>query len=133
MQTDLSIERVTLTASAVRFLLVGAVNTLVGLSIIYLLKFLGIGDVVANASGYGIGVVVSFALNRNWTFQHVGPAIPAAARFLLVFAIAYIANLEAVLAMIHVLNANAYLAQALGVPVYTTLFYLGSRYFAFPR
>lgn len=119
-------------ASLVRFLLVGVANTLVGLSTIYLAKWLGgVGDSLANACGYAVGLVVSFVLNRNWTFRHTGAVLPAALRWLMVFVIAYTANLGTVLTLIHEFGINGYLAQALGVPPYTALFYLGSRYFAF--
>jgi putative flippase GtrA len=121
-----------LPASLVRFLLVGIANTLVGLSVIYLIKwFSAVGDALANACGYAIGLMVSFMLNRNWTFRHSGAILPAAVRFFIVFAIAYIANLGTVLTLVHRFGINGYLAQLLGVPPYTALFYLGSRYVAF--
>jgi putative flippase GtrA len=117
---------------AVRFVLVGIVNTFVGLSVIYLLKWsVALGDVGANAVGYVVGLAVSFVLNRNWTFRHSGKVMPAVARFVMVFAVAYAVNLATVLTLIKLAGVNAYLAQALGVPPYTILFFLGSRYFAF--
>jgi putative flippase GtrA len=118
--------------SLIKFLLVGVINTLVGLSTIYLLKWLsGTTDAVANAGGYLVGLTISFTLNRRWTFRHVGAVLPAAVRFGAVFAVAYLANLGTVLTLIHLFGINGYLAQAAGVPPYTTLFYLGSRYAAF--
>lgn len=123
-----------LPTSLVGFLLVGVANTLVGLSAIYLIKWLGaVGDMFANAFGYAIGLMVSFTLNRNWTFRHSGAVLPAAIRFLMVFAIAYLANLGVVLGLIHQFGINGYLAQPLGVPPYTAIFYLGSRHFAFRK
>jgi putative flippase GtrA len=118
--------------SLIKFILVGVINTLVGLSTIYLLKwFLGATDAIANAGGYLVGLTVSFTLNRQWTFRHVGAVLPAAARFITAFAIAYVANLGTVLTLIHQFEINGYLAQAAGVLPYTTLFYLLSRYTVF--
>ncbi len=114
-----------------RFLLVGVANSTIGLSIIFLLKWLGCSDITANVFGYATGLIVSFALNRKWTFDHSGSVLPAAWRFLLVFAIAYLANLLTVLALVRLVQMNAYAAQILGVPPYTAIFYVGSRYFAF--
>ena len=110
----------------VRFLCVGVINTLVGLSVIYACKYFGgFGDVYANASGYAVGLSVSFTLNRRWTFSHRGAITPAAIRFLAVAAIAYAMNLVTVMSCIHIIGMNDYLAQALGVPPYTlTTFYL---------
>ncbi len=118
--------------SFLRFLLVGVVNTLVGLSIIYAAKaLLGMGDGWANACGYAVGVCVSFTLNRRWTFSHRGATAPAALRFLVVVAIAYAMNLLTVMLCIHGLAMNSYLAQALGVPPYTLTAFALSRLWAF--
>jgi putative flippase GtrA len=116
----------------IRFGVVGFVNTLTGLGAIYLLKWqASMGDGAANVAGYALGLTVSFVLNRTWTFRHSGPALPAAARFLGVFAVAYLANIGTVLALVQQFGVNGYLAQALGIPPYTVLFYIGSRYVAF--
>jgi putative flippase GtrA len=104
----------------------------VGLSVIYIIKWFGLlDDVLANACGYTVGLITSFFLNRTWTFRHSGALLPAAIRFLLVFALAYLINIGVVLILIHQFDVNSYLAQALGVPPYTAIFYIGSRYFAF--
>lgn len=115
-----------------RYLLVGVVNTLVGLSAIYLaMYYLGFGVMSANAFGYAIGIVVSFTLNKTWTFCNSDHVLSSFIRYLLVLAIAYAGNLATVLfANLH-FNLNPYMAQALGVIPYTTVGYLGSRYFAF--
>ena len=118
--------------SPLKFVIVGVANTLAGLFVIYLCKWLlGFSDALANISGYVIGLAVSFLLNRGWTFEHSGAVLPALARFLAVFALAYLLNLATVLVAIHSFGVNSYLAQALGIAPYTVFFYLGSRYFAF--
>lgn len=115
-----------------RFLVVGVLNTLVGLLAIYMGKWwLGLGDVLANLFGYAIGLCFSFVVNRSWTFDHSGAVVPALMRFLVVFGIAYAVNLATVLAAIRVFGINAYIAQALGIVPYTLFFFLGSRYYAF--
>lgn len=119
-------------AAPAKFLLVGVANTAVGLLTIYACKWaLGLGDVAANACGYAVGLMVSFTLNRNWTFRHHGATWPAVLRFLLAFAVAYAANLTTVMTLIRTFGVNSYLAQACGIVPYTTLFYLASRYFVF--
>jgi len=115
----------------VRFAIVGVANTLVGLALIYLGKLAGLNDVWANLVGYGICICVSFTLNRRWTFQHDGAARAAFYRYLIVVLCAYLANLGTVLFAIDIISANRYLAQALGVPVYTLVNYFGSKFFAF--
>jgi len=64
---------------------VGVANTLVALLVIYAAKWLAnMGDLAANALGYGVGMLASFTLNSRWTFAHRGPQLPAVAGCLLV-------------------------------------------------
>lgn len=119
--------------SFVRFVLVGILNTGVGLALIFAAKWLlGWGDLASNVFGYAVGLAVSFVLNRNWSFEHRGAASPALLRFLAVFLAAYSTNLITVFGLKDLAQMNAYLAQAAGVIPYTILFYLGSRAFVFP-
>jgi putative flippase GtrA len=117
-----------------RFAAVGAANTLLGLSMIYACKgLLGLTDAVSNMLGYGFAVMLGFTLNKRWTFQHAGAALPALGRYLLVLALAYVANLVTVLYAIEVVHLNGYRAQALGIVPYAAAGYIGSRLFAFRK
>lgn len=121
-----------LLGDAGRFLIVGVANTLLGLSVIYAAKgFWQVDDVSANIVGYSAGLVLSFTLNRRWTFAHFGPRLPALARFLLVALAAYGLNLVTVMSAILYFGVNSYIAQALGIAPYTLTAYFGSKYFAF--
>jgi putative flippase GtrA len=115
-----------------RFGIVGLVNTTLGLGVIFASKaFLDLGDFAANAFGYAIGLLVSFALNRNWTFHDRGRQLAALARFVAAFAVAYGLNLAAVFTLRDGLRLNAYAAQAAGVIPYTLAFYLLSARYVF--
>ena len=117
-----------------RFLIVGVANTLLGLSVIYAAKgFWQLDDVSANIVGYSAGLALSFTLNRHWTFAHVGPRLPAIARFLFVALAAYGLNLVTVMSAISYFGVNSYIAQALGIAPYTLTSYFGSKYFAFRK
>ena len=116
-----------------RFGVVGVVNTVLGVAIIFAAKaFLGLGDLAANLLGYGLGLVCSFVLNRSWTFRHEGRAFAAFWRFGVAFAVAYVLNLVTVFGLRDAMAVNSYLAQAGGVIPYTISFYLLSVYFVFP-
>jgi putative flippase GtrA len=118
--------------SLFKFLIVGLLNSSVGLAAIFLAKSLcAVGDMAANALGYAVGLVVSFAFNRGWTFRHTGATVPAAGRFAVVIALAYAANLVTVLVAIHILHLDTYLSQALGVIPYAALTFVGLRQYAF--
>ena len=116
-----------------RFGVVGVVNTVLGVAVIFAAKaFLGLGDLGANLLGYGLGLVCSFVLNRSWTFRHEGRAFAAFWRFGIAFALAYVLNLVTVFGLRDAMAVNSYLAQAAGVIPYTIAFYLMSAYFVFP-
>lgn len=116
---------------ALRYGATGALNTLVGLAVIYGCLALGIGDVAANVAGYAVGLALSYFLNARWTFRFRGDHARSLPRFLGVFAVAYGANLAALLLARP--WTNAYIAQLVGVAVYTVVGFLGSRHFAFAR
>ncbi|MGH7926618.1 MAG: GtrA family protein [Candidatus Binatia bacterium] len=119
-------------AQPIRFVVVGAINTGAGLAAIYSAKYwFGLGDLPANALGYGLGFLVGFRLNALWTFAYRGSMLPALAKYTLSFAISYALNLTVVLALIDWADANAYLAQAAGVPPYFVCFFFLSRRFVF--
>jgi len=117
-----------------KFAVVGFINTFVGYAVILSALWSGCGDIVSNMIGYATGLFVSYALNSRWTFSTGRPARAAAGwRYLLVFAIAYAANLMVVIiagawGVTH--SAWAHLA---GLGVYSILFYLGSANFVFAR
>ncbi|MEI7994638.1 MAG: glycosyltransferase [Methylococcaceae bacterium] len=116
----------------IQYLIVGVANTLVGLGTIYFaMYFLQLNIMHANAIGYSIGILLSFALNKAWTFNSSDHVIYSFLRYLLVLAVAYMANLATVLFSNSHFDLNPYIAQALGIIPYTAIGFIGSRYFAF--
>lgn len=115
-----------------RFGAVGLLNTFVGLLCIWgAMYFLRLGAVAANLLGYAIGLGVSFALNRRWTFRHDGAVSTTLPRWIALAAVSYGANLAVVLAAHRGAGLDPYLAQPLGIAAYTGLMFLGSRYLVF--
>ncbi|MCC8396221.1 GtrA family protein [Paraburkholderia sp. MMS20-SJTR3] len=112
----------------IKYLLVGGLNTLISAAIIFAVQAAGARPVVANLSGYAIGVAISYALNSKYTFR-TAVSRYTAIRFLLVLLIAYLANLATMLAVLHVTHAP-YIAQLCGIPVYVIVGFLGNRYWA---
>ena len=116
-----------------KFLLTGVLNTLVGLGVIYLLMGLfSVSEGPANSVGYAVGVVFSYQVNARWTFGYRETLLPALPRYAVVIVVAYLANL----ACLHVLLAwrvNGYLAQALALPPYTAIGFLGMRFWVFKK
>jgi putative flippase GtrA len=118
--------------TGIRFAVVGVLNTVAALLVIYILKYVfATPDIAANLAGYAVGLTTSYTLNRRWTFAFRGPHRDAIGRFILVTIAAYGANLALVCAAVSVFSVNSYVAQAVGVVPYTLISYFGSRFFAF--
>lgn len=67
---------------ALRFAIVGVLNTATTLAIIAALReVVGAPVWLASAIGYGVGTVQSYLLNRSWTFGSRGGGVPVAAQF----------------------------------------------------
>ena len=115
-----------------KFATTGLLNTLVGLSTIYLLMALGSHYAVANVAGYLVGLVISFVLNRYWTFNRRDAAVGKdAMRFVLLFLVAYSCNLALVAVAIEELLIPPAVAQLMGVVLYNVLNFVGMKFFVF--
>ncbi|WP_309122111.1 GtrA family protein [Paenibacillus sp.] len=64
-----------------RFLAVGVLNTVVGYGTTFAALALGAPYLAATALGTALGLAVSFAMNRRFTFRHRGSPAAAALRF----------------------------------------------------
>ena len=122
--------------SMLRFLLVGVVNTLVGAGIMFLLYNLaGCSYWLSSAANYIVGGVVSYFLNKYYTFKNTERSWKQVLRFALNVAVCWllaygIAKPLALLAGFdEKLQTNA--AMLAGLCLYTALNYLGQRFFAF--
>lgn len=118
----------------IRFVLVGALNTLVGMSVIFIAwRFFGFSDLAANMLGYAIGFCCSYGLNRLWTFSDRGSVSRSLWRFALVCATAYSANLVVLFGSREMMGPESFLPHVAGTITYTLVGYLGSRFFAFKK
>jgi putative flippase GtrA len=126
---------VALAGTAVRFALVGLANTAVGFGVIMALQFgLHAPPHLANAGGYAVGIVLSFTLNRRFTFADQGRLGPSAARFATAAFAAFVLN-QAVLSLAtgwfgHG-GAAAVTAQAVAAISYTGMLFVLCRLWVF--
>lgn len=115
-----------------KYLMVGAVNTVAGFAIIVLcLEILHLQPVPSNAIGFAAGLVISFLLNRSFSFRSSVPIGPGLARFVAVAAAGYLLNLIALLAGEEVLHVGTYPSQILGVVTYVLVVFFASRKLVF--
>lgn len=121
-----------------RFLIVGLCNTIAGCGLMFLLyHFAGCSYWFSSAANYVSGSILSFFLNKRFTFHNQERFGKPAVRFLLTtsacYLIAYGAARTAVFALLDgydpVWQDNA--AMIVGMGLYTVLNYLGQRFFVF--
>jgi putative flippase GtrA len=101
------------------------------MAIFGIIFFFDANPLIANAIGYSIGLIVSFSLNRFWTFKDTQDVVKVFPSYFLVAAIAYLVNLCAVLLGTYHLGIGPYSVQFFGVSTYTVTMFLGCRYFVF--
>lgn len=115
-----------------RYLSAGVANTFIGVAAILLLQRAGLHYALSNFCGYVIGLLLSYFINKKWTFEEAGSvSIRQISVFLSVFICAFAVNIFTVSAMLYLLSANIYLAQVCGVMVFSVLNFLGMQKFAF--
>jgi putative flippase GtrA len=137
----IAVNRLKRTNSFYRFLLVGVANTLIGLSTIFvLLNLFGWTYWWATFTGNSIGAVISYFLNRSFTFNsrlNVSKGMP---KFIIVIFICYISSytMSGVVADIVTIPnwAASFVTQdelAIlgGAILYTVTNYLGQKRFVF--
>lgn len=129
--------------SFVRFIMVGVVNTVVGLSVMYLLlHLLGQSYWIATFVGNSIGAFVSFILNRNFTFKSQNSMSKSAVRFVIVILCCYFLSYEMGRRfVVDILKNNDFipkniqtdLSVLVGTCLYTLLNYFGQKLFVFSK
>lgn len=81
----------------IKYCIVGVLNTLITLGVIYMCKsILGINIYVSNALGYVCGLINSFVCNRSWVFHSRGSYRREALKFGVGFGVCYALQLGVV-------------------------------------
>ncbi|MBP5451761.1 MAG: GtrA family protein [Treponema sp.] len=121
-----------------KFLLVGVINTAVGAAVMFLLYNVAhIGYWISTACNYIVGGIVSFFLNKYFTFTNHEKSFRQVVLFILNLAICYvIAYLLAKKAVYALLSSQSELirdnvSMIVGMVLYTILNYFGQRLLVF--
>lgn len=121
-----------------KFILVGIVNTMVGTALMFgLYNIVGASYWISSAVNYILTSVLSFFLNKHFTFQNKDPSFLVVVRFslniLICYFIAY--GLAKPIAMFllasYTITIQENVAMLVGMVFFTILNYLGQRLFAF--
>lgn len=128
-----------LDASIPKFLLVGVGNTLLSAVLMFLLE--GLGYWPSTAIAYVAGAVMSFFLNRRFTFQSEETLGRSAVKFALNVAVCYVLAYSIAQPlggwMLGAIGVTGVWLERLtkvgGMGLYTVLNYFGQRFFAFRK
>ena len=130
-------------SSILKFLLVGVGNTLLSMVLMFLLE--GLGYWPSTAIAYVAGAVLSFFLNRHFTFQSEETLGRSAVKFAVNVAVCYVLGYgiagfivqpiaTVVLAQLGVSGLwPERLVKLAGMGLYTIFNYFGQRFFAFRK
>lgn len=119
---------------SVRFLIVGILNTLVGLGAYYLtLTWLQFHFVVALTVSHIIGVIHSYLWNNYWTFNGGNTNMTKVTKFSLVYLITYVVNLFILSMFIKTFGFTPLLGQVISIFITTILSFLGHKYWSFKK
>jgi len=125
-----------------KFLLVGVINTLFGTAVMFVFyNVFGLSYWLSSASNYFFGSILSYFLNKYFTFQNKEKSFAVVARFALniavCYGIAYGVAKPLARAVLSSTGASVKLqeniAMLVGMCLFVGLNYLGQRFFAFAK
>lgn len=127
-----------LDTSVVRFIIVGCVNTLVGTCIMFGLYNLAHWSYwLASAANYTLTSILSFFLNKYFTFQSKGRSAKEVLRFAVNIAVCYLIAYGAAKPLVRLLLSGAgqvlrdNVSMLVGMVLFTCCNYIGQRFFTF--
>ncbi len=122
-----------------KFILVGVANTLLGTAVMFLCyNLLHLGYWFSSAANYVVGSILSYFLNKYFTFQSREKGIRVVARFVVNITLCYLLSYGVAKPLAaRVLSGAGKSVQEngamlVGMCLFVGLNYLGQRFFAFP-
>jgi putative flippase GtrA len=123
-----------------KFILVGIINTIFGTGTMFLLYNLAnFGYWGSSAVSYILASILSFFLNKTFTFRNSESTVKTALRFTVNIAVCYLVAYSISKPIVTMILSNTSLSKStveqvsmfLGMILFTTLNYVGQRFFAF--
>lgn len=122
----------------VKFIIVGVINTIVGTAIMFgLYNLAGCSYWISSLTNYVLTSILSYVLNKRFTFRHKGDVKGSALRFAVNIAVCYLlAYGIAKPLMLWLLKGfpiktQENIAMLVGMVLFTGFNYIGQRFFAF--
>lgn len=119
-------------ATLLRYGVSGVVNTLAGLLIVLVLdRYSGLDARATNALAFAIALVFGFFVHKRHSFRHEGRHLPAFARYVTCFGVAFLLNFAVLSLLLAQSGLPVALAQAAGIGTFIVSFYVLNRRFVF--
>lgn len=123
-----------------KFILVGIVNTLFGAGIMFVFyNALHLSYWLSSAANYFFGSILSYFLNKYYTFRYKERDMKVVLRFVLNILVCYLIAYGIAKPLVYSLlsgltvTARDNIAMAVGMCLFVALNYLGQRFFAFRK
>lgn len=122
----------------IRFLAVGATNTIVGFLLFaafesWIFREVPFGYLISLVLSYAIAIVLAFFLYRRFVFRVSGHVIRDFIRFVGVYAVSIGINFLALPALVELAGISPIVAQAVVLTCTTIVSFVGHKYFSFRR
>ncbi len=116
----------------IRFCIVGTINTIVNFSVFQLLLILKAHYLFSSVTGFVSGVIVSYFLNRRWTFGlTTKSSIVEGTKFFIVNGIALAFNSLTMLICVEFFHLIKQMAWCIAIFVSLNINFFGSKFWAF--
>lgn len=126
--------------TTIKFLIVGVINTLVGTGVMFFLyNIIHTGYWLASAANYVVGSIVSYFLNKHFTFKNKDRSLKVIVRFVLNITICYvlaygIAKPVATWLLVGFSQSiRENIAMLIGMCLFVGFNYLGQRFIVFAK
>ncbi len=121
-----------------KFLIVGAVNTLFGTAVMFgFYNLLHLSYWISSAANYFFGSILSYFLNKKFTFKNAEKGAGTVVRFIVNISLCYLVAYGAAKPLVRLILSGAgdtvrdNVAMLVGMGLFVILNYIGQRFFAF--
>ena len=124
----------------IKFIFVGVINTIVGTGVMFILyNFFSCNYWVSSAANYIVGIVVSYFLNKYFTFQSKEKSLKEVIKFVLNISICYLIAYGVAKPLVLLIlseqskNLQENMAMLVGMCLFVGINYFGQRFFVFSK
>ncbi|NOW87144.1 putative flippase GtrA [Clostridium beijerinckii] len=122
----------------IKFLIVGGINTLIGVGVMLVFyNIFGFNYWISSVANYIVGSIISYLLNKYWTFKNKNKSFKIIIKFIINVLICYLLAYGIAKPFVKIAlsgvreRVQENVAMLIGMILFTILNYFGQRFFAF--